>query len=168
MVRRTLALVAAALLLAGCTDETPAESEESLAAQQERVLAEMEEAVAAVDDAGLEVVEATGGAEYCQMPPDPGATYRAGGKVAEGDDPAAQVATIRDALVDLGWSLERDGADPEPYATLTRGDLRAGVSVSRRVDEPGVTFGITAPCLSVNDDYDLPPDNLEVNLLPGG
>jgi hypothetical protein len=132
------------------------------------VLAEMEEAVGAVDDAGLEVRQATGGAEYCQMPPDPGATYRAGGKVAEGDDPAAQVAAIRDVLVDLGWTLERDGVDPEPHATLTRDDLRAGVSVSRRVDEPGVTFGITAPCLSVNDEYDPPPDNLEVNLVPGG
>lgn len=168
MARRTLALLAATLLLTGCTDETPAESEESLAAQQKRVLAEMEEALDAVDGAGLEVRAATGGAEYCQMPPDPGATYRAGGKVAEGDDPADQVATIRDALVGLGWTVEREGTTPEPFANLTRDDLRAGVSVSRRIDEPGVTFGITAPCLSVNDDYDLPPDNLEVDLLPGG
>lgn len=169
MVRRSLALLAACLLLAGC-DETPEESQQGLVDQQERVLAEMEDAVAAVGEAGLDVRTATGAAETCNMPPDEGATYRAGAKVAQADpvDDAAQVASIRDALVGLGWTLERDGVDPEPYATLTRGDLRAGVSVSRRIDEPGVTFGITAPCLSVNDDYDLPPDNPEVDLLPGG
>lgn len=167
MVRRTLALVAASLLLVGCGDETPEESAEALAAQQERVLAEMEDAVAAVTDAGLDVDSATGAAETCNMPPDEGATYRAGGKVAQAKpvDNAAQVAAIRDALVDIGWTLERDGTDPEPYATLTRDDLRAGVSVSRRIDDPGVTFGITAPCVSVNDDYRLPDDDLRVNLL---
>jgi len=72
---------------------------------------------------------------------------------------------VRDALTDVGWEVETEEGGSDPYVNLTRDDLRAGISISRRQDQPGVTFGITAPCLSVNDDFRLPADDLEVDLL---
>lgn len=167
MFRRAWALPAMLLLLpvAGCADESPEESQASLDDQQSLVVDRMEEALAAVDDAGLVVEAAGGAAEYCNMPPDDGATYRTGARLEEGDDPAAEVGAVRDALTDVGWEVETEEGGSDPYVNLTRDDLRAGISLSRRQDQPGVTFGITAPCLSVNDDFRLPADDLEVDLL---
>lgn len=168
MFRRAGAALAVAVVLiaGGCVGVDDQQATEDLDALQERVVAEMEGAVVAVEEAGLTVEEAAGVAEYCQLQPDPGVTYRAGGKVAVDDEPAVQVATISDALSELGWEVEREGEDPEPYATLTRDDLRASVSVSRRVDEPGVTFGITGPCLSVPDDFTLKDNDRRTDLTP--
>lgn len=162
------ALLAAALLAltaGGCTDESVAQSEEDLAELQSRVVAETKEAIDAVDGAGLTVEEAAGIAEYCGMEPDPGVTYRSGARLAEDGDPAAQVATVRDALVDLGWAVDSESDDPQPHVSLTRDDLRASVDVSRRAGEPGVTFGITGPCLSVAEDYALPDDNRRIDIV---
>lgn len=151
--------------LTGCTDESPEESQAGLEEQQTQVVDEMTEALAAVDDAGLAVEEAAGAAEYCNLPPDEGATYRTGARLEEGDDLAADVVAVREALTGIGWEVEREEGGSDPYVNLTRGDLRAGISLSRREDQPGVTFGITAPCVSVNDDYRLPEDDLRINLF---
>jgi hypothetical protein len=145
-------------------DDDGGSAGEGLDDLQSRIISEARDAVDAIDGAGLTVQRAAGVAEYCQTQPDPGVTYRAGGVVAEQGDPADQVAAVRDALVDLGWTVDREGDTPEPYATLTRDDLRASVAVSRRQDEPGVTFGITGPCLPVDDDFTL-GDNPRTNLL---
>ena len=40
-----------------------------------------------------------------------------------------------------------------------------GATLTAGRAEPGVSFGITAPCLSVDDDYRLPEDDLRVDLL---
>ena len=152
-------------VLTGCTDESPEESQAGLEDQRAQVVDEMTEALGAVDEAGLGVEEAAGAAEYCNLPPDEGATYRTGARLEEGDDLAAEVVTVRDALTGLGWEVEHEEGGSDPYVNLTRGDLRAGISLSRLEEQPGVTFGITAPCVSVNDDYRLPEDDLRVDLL---
>ena len=146
-------------------DESPEQSAAALDGLQSRMVERAREAVDAVNGAGLTVEEAAGVAEYCQMQPDPGVTYRTGARLAEDGDPADQVAAVRDALVDLGWSVDSETAEPTPHVTLTRDDLRASVSVSRRQDQPGVTFGLTGPCLSVGDDYTLPEDRARTDLL---
>ncbi|MFC6286344.1 hypothetical protein ACFP3Q_17945 [Nocardioides sp. GCM10027113] len=167
---RMWTVASAALLVltaGGCGDESVAETEEQLAEQQELVLAEMTEAVEAVDAAGLEVVSASGYAEYCRMPPDEGAYYRAGARVAEDGDPAGQVAAIRDALTELGWTVEGETVEPEPSVSLARGDLRAGISLSRSQVEPGVTFGVKGDCFSVNDEW-LLEDDLRTDINANG
>ena len=167
--RAAVAVVALVVLTAGgCMDESPEQSAADLDDLQSRMVAESREAVDAVTGAGLTVEEAAGVAEYCQMQPDPGVTYRTGARLAQdGDDgdPADQVAAVRDVLVDLGWTVDTEADTPQPFANLTRDDLRASVTVSRRQDHPGVTFGLTGPCLSVGDDFTLGDDRRRTDLL---
>jgi hypothetical protein len=174
MFRRALVTIAVVALVAltagGCMDESPEQSANDLDDLQSRMVDRSREAVDAVTAAGLTVEEAAGVAEYCQMQPDPGVTYRTGARLAEGGDPADQVGAVRDVLVDLGWTVDTESAEadsPQPYANLTRDDLRASVSISRRQDQPGVTFGLTGPCLSVGDDFTLGDDPRRTDLLEG-
>jgi hypothetical protein len=161
-----IAVVALVVLTAGgCMDESPEQSAADLDDLQSRMVDRSREAVDAVTAAGLTVEEAAGVAEYCQMQPDPGVTYRTGARIAEDGDPADQVAAVRDVLVDLGWTVDTEADTPQPYANLTRDDLRASVSVSRRQDQPGVTFGLTGPCLSVGEDFTIRDDPRRTNLL---
>lgn len=163
----TIGVVALVLTAGGCMDESPEQSAAELDDLQSRMVAESREAVDAVTAAGLTVEEAAGVAEYCQMQPDPGVTYRTGARLAEDGDPAEQVAAVRDVLVDLGWTVEGETTSPAPSVSLARDDLRASVSVSRRQDQPGVTFGLTGPCISVGDDFTLGGDSRRTEITPG-
>lgn len=148
-------------------DESPAESVADLDALQSRMVSQSKEAMDAVSERGLRIEEAAGAAEYCGLQPDPGVTYSTGIRLAQGSggDDATQVAAVRDSLVELGWTVDSESDDPAPHVSLTRDDLRASVDVSRRQDQPGVVFGLSADCLSVGDDYTLPDDRARTDLL---
>ncbi len=171
MFRRTWlvrVLTAAAMLMVagGCGGGVDDEQAgRDLDALQSRIVSETEDAVQALEDAGLTVERAAGIAEYCQTQPAPGVTYRAGGVVTEQGDPADQVAMLRDALTDLGWTVDTEGTDPTPFANLTRDDLRLAIAVSRRQDEPGTTFGITGPCIEVSESDFLHGDDRRTELV---
>lgn len=169
MFRRAGSVVAVTLALGACSiggadDE---QAGQDLDALQERIVGETEAAVAALDGSGLTVERAAGIAEYCGMQPAPGVTYRAGGVISHSGDPADQVAAVRDALTPLGWDVETEAAEPSAYANLAQGELRLSVAVSRRRDEPGVSFGITGPCIEVEDSSYLDGDDRSIDLLSG-
>lgn len=147
------AVLAGSLLLAACGDDvTPQEARSGTIASRESVQAAARSVADLAADAGLEVAQLTGRWTVCSVEPARD-KYAAGGSAVPTGDVAATVAAITDAMEQDGWTVETTTTGREPSATLSRGDLRAGVGAARH--RPGeVDFGVRGQCVAASETSD--------------
>jgi hypothetical protein len=138
-----------ALFLGGCSMKSDDDPRRELSAQRERTDAVMKK-VAPV------FVEATGGSlsdardEFttCRTSPAIAATYRGTATI---DDVTVSAEDIDRALTDAGWKhIDVDNRSP----LFDAWDIKKGddvVSVSYRLENPAVSFGVSNDCVDLGD-----------------
>lgn len=142
------------VMMSGCGD--PRVSAEEAADDVRTSRAAVEEAARSVADVaggvGLDLGPLAGSWSVCSAEP-PRLEYGAGGSATPAGSVPDVIAALTEVLEEDGWTVEDAGSEPEPYAVLTREDLRASLGESRR--HPGrVSAGVTGPCIDTTEEQD--------------